>query len=91
MKSGAPTAAVGKILAVRKGQRRSAAAVEEMGQTLFAFVKAKPGQRADQIAKSLRTDATTIRLPMQALLVSKQLKSKGVRRGTTYFASDAKK
>lgn len=91
VKSAAPAAAAapGKILSVRKGKRRTAADVEQMGQTLIAFVKANPGQRADQIAKALRTDAMTIRLPMQALLASKKLKSQGVRRGTKYFITGA--
>lgn len=69
----------------RKGQRRTAADVERMGQVLIDFVKANPGQRADQIAKALRTDPGTMRLPMQALLSARKVKTQGQRRGTKYF------
>ena len=58
-----------------------------MGTALIDYVKANPGQRADQIAKALRTDTHTMRLPMQALMASKKVKAHGVRRGTTYHVA----
>jgi hypothetical protein len=77
------------IKPVRKGKRRSAEDVEAMGGTLLDYVKANPGQRADEIAKALRTDVGTMRLPMQALLAAKKVKTQGQRRGTKYFVAGA--
>ncbi|HEV8244453.1 MAG TPA: hypothetical protein VGP93_01665 [Polyangiaceae bacterium] len=77
------------IMPVRKGKRRTAEDVEAMGTTLVDYVKANPGQRADEIAKALRTDVGTMRLPMQALLAAKKVKTQGQRRGTKYFVAGA--
>lgn len=71
----------------KKGSRRSADDVSAMGETLLDFVKKNPGQRGEQIAKALRTDVGTMRLPMKALIAAKKIKTKGQRRGMTYFAS----
>lgn len=89
VKSATPAAAPMKILAVRKGKRRSAADVEQMGATLTSFVKANPGQRGEQIAKALRTDVGTIRLPMQAMIAAKKITTRGQRRGMTYYVAGA--
>lgn len=87
--SAAPAAGRPKLKPVRKGRRRTAADVEEMGAVLLSHVKANPGQRADQIAKALRTDPDTMRLPMQALLTAKKVKTQGQRRGVKYFVAGA--
>ncbi|MDZ4773760.1 MAG: hypothetical protein SGI72_11575 [Planctomycetota bacterium] len=87
--SGAPAAARPAIKAVRKGKRRSQEDVAAMGQTLTDYIKANPGQRADQIATALRTEPSTMRLPMLALLASKKVKTQGVRRGTKYYVAGA--
>jgi hypothetical protein len=77
----------GSTNAATRGGKRSAEQVDAMGEKLLAHVKSNPGQRADQIATTLRSDVKTIRLPMQRLLAMKKVKTKGQRRGTTYFAS----
>jgi hypothetical protein len=77
------------IKPVQKGRRRSAEDVAAMGVTLVDYVKSNPGQRADQIAAALRTDPDTIRLPMQALLAGRKVKTQGQRRGTKYFVAGA--
>ena len=77
------------IKPVRKGKRRTAEDVAAMGATLVDYVKSNPGQRADQIAAALRTDPDTIRLPMQALLSARKVKTQGQRRGTKYFVAGA--
>jgi hypothetical protein len=79
----------GGIKSIRKGKRRSAEDVAAMGETLVSYVKANPGARADQIASALRTDPGTIRLPMQALLAAKKVKTQGQRRGTKYYLPGA--
>ena len=84
----APAGGAG-IKPVQKGKRRTAEDVAAMGATLVDYVKANPGQRADQIAAALRTDPDTIRLPMQALLSSRKVKTQGQRRGTKYFVAGA--
>ena len=70
-----------------RGGKRSPEQVEAMGAKLLSYVKAKPGQRADQIARVFHSEVKTIRLPMQRLLATKKLKTKGQRRGMTYFAA----
>ena len=48
-----------------KRVRRSAEQSAAVGERLLAHVTSHPGQRGEQIAKSLRTDTTTMRLPMR--------------------------
>jgi len=73
--------------AKRKGGRRSADDVAQMGASLLAFVKANPGKRGEEIAKALKTDVGTMRLPMKALIKAKKVKTKGQKRGMTYTAA----
>jgi hypothetical protein len=65
--------------------RRSSESVEQMSETLLAHVKKSPGQRGEQIAESLNTDTKTIRLPMQKLIAARLIKTKGQKRGMTYY------
>jgi hypothetical protein len=69
-----------------RGGKRSSTGVDEIGERLLAHIENNPGQRADQIATAMRTEATTIRLPMKKLIAAKKVKSKGQRRGMTYAA-----
>jgi hypothetical protein len=76
-----------KVGRPKKGGKRSAANLEAMGAKLLAHVKAHPGQRGEQIAAALKTDVGTMRLPMQKLMAAKQIKTKGQRRGTSYYTT----
>jgi hypothetical protein len=67
------------------GGRRSSEAVEQMGESLLAYVSKNPGQRGEQIAEALQMDAKTMRLPMQKLIADKKVKTKGERRGMRYY------
>lgn len=69
-----------------RGGKRSSAGVDEIGERLLAHIEKHPGQRADQIAKAMRSEAMTIRLPMKKLIVAKKVKTQGQRRGMTYAA-----
>jgi hypothetical protein len=88
------TAMGGNVARAKRGPGRpsargagSSAATDAMSERLFAHVKANPGQRGDQIAKALRSDVHTIRKPMKALIAAKKVKTKGQRRGMSYFAA----
>ena len=78
-----------KLKPVRKGKRRTAEDVEAMGATLVEYVKTHPGQLGEEIAKALGTDVGTMRLPMQALMKAKKVKTQGQRRGTRYYVAGA--
>lgn len=69
------------------GGRRSPDYLLKMSESLLSYVKAHPGQRGEQIAAALKTDVGTMRLPMQKLIASKKIKTKGNRRGMTYTAA----
>lgn len=70
-----------------RGGKRSSAGVDAMSERLLAHVKKHPGQRGDQIAKAMRSDVKTIRLPMKKLIAARKVKTKGQRRGMTYAAA----
>lgn len=69
------------------GGKRTTEQVAEFGASLLAFIKQNPGQRGEQIAQALRTDVKTMRLPILRLIAEKKVKTKGQRRGMTYFAA----
>jgi hypothetical protein len=69
------------------GGKRSPEDIDAMAAKLLAFVKSNPGKRGEQIAAALKTDVGTMRLPMQKLIASKKIKTKGQRRGTTYMVA----
>ena len=88
---GVATVGVAKKAIVKKskGGRRSAAESAGQGEALLAHVTSNPGQRGEQIAKALGTDVGTMRLPMKKLIAAKKVKTRGQRRGMTYFAAGA--
>lgn len=69
------------------GGKRTSEQVEQFANELLTFVKKNPGQRGEQIAEALKTDVGTMRLPMKTLIAGKKVKTKGQRRGMTYFAA----
>ncbi|MFN0244572.1 MAG: hypothetical protein ACKVWV_16920 [Planctomycetota bacterium] len=79
-KAGRPAGSKNKV----RGGKRTSEGLDEMSARLLAHVKSNPGQRGEQIAKAMRSDAKTIRLPMKKLIAAKKVKTKGQRRGMTY-------
>lgn len=70
-----------------KGGKRSSEQIGAMQEQLLAYLKKNPGHRGEQISAAMRTDTKTIRLPLKALIAAKKVKTKGQRRGMTYFAA----
>lgn len=57
--------------------RRSAADLEALGARFLAHVKSHPGQRLEQIAKSLRRDTADLKRPVALLMEAKMLRPRG--------------
>ncbi len=68
-------------------RRRSADRPESLAEALLAYVRANPGQRGEQIAAALGTDATTMRPVMKRLIQEGKVRTEGQRRGMTYAAA----
>lgn len=71
--------------APKAGGKRTTEQVEQFGATVLEYIVKHPGQRGEQIAKALGTDVKTMRLPVLRLIADKKVKTKGQRRGMTYF------
>jgi hypothetical protein len=65
--------------------RRSAQNSDAMSEQLLTYVMDHPGQRGEQIAAALRTDVSVMRSPMKKLIAANKVKTRGQRRGMTYF------
>lgn len=70
-----------------KRGKRSPEQVNALAVKVHAHVKAHPNQSVEQIGKSMGVATKVLKLPIAKLLEAKQLKTKGQRRGTRYFAS----
>jgi hypothetical protein len=75
------------MIAKRAGKRvrRSPADLAKLQATVMAAVKAKQGQRLEEIGKALKTDTSVLKRPVALLVASKKLKTQGKKRGTKYF------
>jgi hypothetical protein len=65
--------------------RRSSGGSQVMADDLLNHIREHPGQRGEQIAAALRTDVGTMRPTMKKLIESDKVKTRGQRRGMTYF------
>ena len=66
--------------------RRSSADVEAVAAKILAYVKAKPGQRLEEIGRGLGVETAGLKRPVQVLFGTGQLRTEGQKRGTRYFA-----
>src|SRR5687768_2960085 len=70
----------------RKGEKRSADQIGETTKAVLGYVRKHPGQGVEAIAKGLGTDTKELTLPIRKLVAEKQIKTKGQKRATKYFA-----
>jgi hypothetical protein len=68
-----------------KGQKRAPEDLAELVDQLLNSIKATPGQRMEQIAKTLKSSTQELALPAKKLIAEKKIKTKGERRATKYF------
>jgi hypothetical protein len=69
-----------------KGAKRPPDEIERLTGRLLDYIKGNPGQRIEQIADGMGTSTKELNLPAKKLLANKQLKTKGQKRATQYFA-----
>ena len=69
----------------KSGRRRSSQDQGALSAMLLSHVREHPGQRGEQIAAALRTDVGTMRPSMKKLIADGEVKTRGQRRGMTYF------
>jgi hypothetical protein len=69
-----------------KGAKRPPDEIERLTGKLLDYVKGNPGQRIEQIADGMGTSTKELNLPAKKLIANKQLKTKGQKRATQYFA-----
>lgn len=69
-----------------KGAKRPPDEIERLTGRLLDYVKGNPGQRIEQIADGMGTSTKELNLPAKKLIAGKQLKTKGQKRATQYFA-----
>jgi hypothetical protein len=74
-----------------RGAKRSSNELEQMAEDFHQFVAKHPGLRIEQINKQLNTTTKDLALPIRKLIADGALKTKGVKRSTTYFAGEPKK
>lgn len=74
-----------------KGSKRSSNELDKMAEMFYSYVTKHPGMRIEQINKSLGTTTKDLALPIRKLIADGELKTKGEKRSTTYFASDKKR
>jgi hypothetical protein len=76
----------GRAASREKGAKRPPDEIERLTGKLLDYVKGNPGQRIEQIADGMGTSTKELNLPAKKLIANKQLKTKGQKRATQYFA-----
>jgi hypothetical protein len=76
---------LGRARALSKGAKRAPEEIERLTGKLADYIKGNPGQRIEQIADGMGTHTRELNLPAKKLLATKQIKTRGQKRATTYF------
>ena len=87
---GRPRKAAAKPASGKRG-RRSSAAVTRTTEAALAYVAANPGCSVGDIGAGVGASTKELRLPLQKLLSSGQLRTTGQKRGTRYHAGGGAK
>ena len=74
-----------RAAAREKGAKRPPQEIEKLTAKLGDYVKSNPGQRIEQIAKSMGTSTKELNLPVKKLIATKAIKTRGQKRATQYF------
>ena len=74
-----------------RGAKRTSADLDQLAESFHTFVAKHPGMRIEQINKQLGTTTKDLALPIRKLISDGELKTKGTKRSTTYFAGESKK
>jgi hypothetical protein len=82
-----PGRPAGKAKAQARGGRRTSEQMDALGDSLLAHIAKNPGMRGEQISAALKTDVKTMRPAMLKLIAAKKIKTKGQRRGMTYYGA----
>jgi hypothetical protein len=69
----------------RKGEKRTAALLDQTTAQLMGHIKSNPGQRIEEISAELGVSTQELKLPTQKLVAGRKVKTRGQRRGTRYF------
>ena len=69
-----------------RGAKRSSGELDKLSEQFHAFVGKHPGLRIEQINKQLGTTTKDLALPIRKLIADGEIKTKGEKRSTTYFA-----
>jgi hypothetical protein len=70
-----------------KGVKRTSDELDDLSDKFVDYVRDNPGMRIEQINKQLGTTTKDLALPIRKLLADGELKAKGQKRSTTYFAT----
>jgi hypothetical protein len=76
---------VGRPARAGKRAKRTSEAVEAMAARVLAQIRSKQGQRLEEIGRAMKMPTKGLKLPIQKLLGSKKVRTKGAKRGTRYF------
>ena len=69
-----------------RGAKRSSGELDKLADQFRAFVVKHPGLRIEQINKQLGTSTKDLALPIRKLIADGEIKTKGAKRSTAYFA-----
>ena len=85
-KKGSGGGSFGRARGRGRGAKRTSSELDKLAEQFHAFVGKHPGLRIEQINKQLGTTTKDLALPIRKLISDGEIKTKGAKRSTTYFA-----